>query len=115
MKPIRKSYTIQQVSEKLGIPRPTLRFWEKEFKGIIRPIRTNGGQRRYTVEQIVIIEKIQTLKKNGMRLAEIKDQFDSDPSIRINRSDSEKVQFIAEKIATLVKEEVYQFLSNGRV
>lgn len=115
MNPIRKSYTIQQLSEKLGIPRPTLRYWEKEFKGILRPIRTDGGQRRYSVEQISIIEKIQALKKSGMSLAEIRDHLDSEQVIRINRYDSEKVQFIAEKIATLVKKEVCRFLSNERI
>jgi DNA-binding transcriptional MerR regulator len=41
-------YTIQQLSEKLKISKPTLRFWEKELKNIIVPRRTGGGQRRYT-------------------------------------------------------------------
>ncbi|WP_369707420.1 MerR family transcriptional regulator [Desulfosarcina sp. BuS5] len=34
---------MQQVSTKLNILKPTLRFWEKEFNGILVPLRTNGG------------------------------------------------------------------------
>jgi len=45
-------YTIQQLSVKLQIPNPTLRFWEKELKGIIIPLRTQGGQRRYSIENL---------------------------------------------------------------
>ncbi|MBL7224540.1 MAG: MerR family transcriptional regulator [Desulfobacteraceae bacterium] len=30
---LRQFLTIQQVSQKLDIPKPTLRFWEKEFVG----------------------------------------------------------------------------------
>ena len=29
-----QAMTIQQVSEKLDVPKPTLRFWEREFEGI---------------------------------------------------------------------------------
>jgi hypothetical protein len=33
--------TIKQASEITGIPSHTLRFWEKEFEGILIPSRTN--------------------------------------------------------------------------
>ena len=39
-----QAITIQQVSQKLDVPKPTLRFWEKEFEGILVLLRTNGGQ-----------------------------------------------------------------------
>ena len=64
--------SIQEVSDRLKVPKPTLRFWEKEFDGILAPLRTNGGQRRYTVENIAVIEEIKKLKKKGMSLPEIK-------------------------------------------
>jgi MerR family transcriptional regulator/heat shock protein HspR len=65
-------FTIQQVSTKLNIPKPALRFWEKEFDGIIVPHRTRGGQRRYSVENIAVIEEIKKLKSKGMSLHAIK-------------------------------------------
>ena len=64
--------TIQQVSQKLDVPKPTLRFWEKEFEGILVPLRTNGGQRRYAPEHVSVIKKIKMLKKAGLSLVEIK-------------------------------------------
>ena len=67
-----KLHSIQQVSTKLNIPKPTLRFWEKEFEGILLPLRTHGGQRRYTTEHISIVEEINALKKAGLSLVEIK-------------------------------------------
>ena len=65
-------HSIQQISTTLNIPKPTLRFWEKEFEGILLPLRTNGGQRRYTSEHVSIIGEIKALKKAGLSLAEIK-------------------------------------------
>jgi UDP-N-acetylglucosamine 4,6-dehydratase len=41
------SATIKQASYITGVPLHTIRFWEKEFKGFLRPLRTNGGQRRF--------------------------------------------------------------------
>ena len=67
-----QAITIQQVSQKLDIPKPTLRFWEREFEGILVPLRTNGGQRRYAQEHVSIIEEIKMLKKAGLSLVEIK-------------------------------------------
>ena len=67
-----QAITIQQVSQKLDVPKPTLRFWEREFDGILVPLRTNGGQRRYAPEHISVIEEIKMLKKAGLSLVEIK-------------------------------------------
>ena len=67
-----QAITIQQVSQKLDVPKPTLRFWEREFEGILVPLRTNGGQRRYAPEHISVIEEIKKLKRAGLSLVEIK-------------------------------------------
>ena len=67
-----EAITIQQVSQRLNVPKPTLRFWEREFVGILAPLRTNGGQRRYAPEHVSIIEEIIMLKKAGLSLVEIK-------------------------------------------
>jgi DNA-binding transcriptional MerR regulator len=39
---------------------------------LLAPLRTNGGQRRYTVENIAVIEEIKKLKRKGMSLPDIK-------------------------------------------
>ena len=102
-----KLLSIEEVSLQLNIPKPTLRFWEKAFEGIFVPQRTQGGQRRYTFENIATIGQIRELRKKGMRLSDIKKEFSND-----NKGDflnSGKVDFLANKVADIVKIEIYSF------
>ncbi len=58
-----KLYSISQVNALTGVPKPTLRFWEKEFQQYIEPLRTPGNQRRYNENTIENIQKINHLVK----------------------------------------------------
>ena len=58
-----KLYSISQVNALTGVPKPTLRFWEKEFKEYIEPLRTPGNQRRYDEGTIENIQTINHLVK----------------------------------------------------
>jgi DNA-binding transcriptional MerR regulator len=99
--------TIEAVSRQLRIPKHTLRFWEKEFEGILNPSRTSGGQRRYTLDHIVRIEEINRLRKNGMGLAAIKRRLvESDQR---TRTGSDRIDLLASRVAEVVKAEVCQF------
>ena len=113
-----KLFTIQEISRKLEIPKSTLRFWEKEFNGFLVPIRTNGGQRRYTSEHISIVEEINALKKTGLSLAEIKRKLEKGQMSETGsqRSEDERtdgIDFLAERVAEAVKMEVLRFLGRG--
>jgi len=101
-------FTIQQLSLKLNIPKPTLRFWEKELDGIIVPQRTRGGQRRYTAEHISIIETITALKKSGKSLSEIKDKL-SNNKTKDDDFYFDEIDILAKRIARVVRAEVYNF------
>ena len=107
MKSQKQFLTIQQISENLEVPRPTLRFWEKEFEGILVPLRTKGGQRRYTAEHIFVVKEIRTLKKAGLSLSEIKRKLGD--SNHGNNSGQEGIDLLAEKVAEVVKSEVLRF------
>ncbi len=107
-------FTIQQVSTKLNIPKPTLRFWEKELDGIIVPIRTQGGQRRYTFEHIPIIEKINNLRREGMSLADIKRELGNNNKAQNGSSISNGMDLLAQRVAEVVRAEVYRFLEGDR-
>jgi DNA-binding transcriptional MerR regulator len=100
-------FTIQQLSLKLDIPKPTLRFWEKELDGIIAPLRTSGGQRRYSVETVSVIEEIRRLRERGMSLAEIRVQLSNKK--KGDYSDLNNIDLLAERIADMVRTEVYSF------
>jgi|GEM_PF-691057 len=109
MDSIKQLFTIQQVSTKLNIPKPTLRFWEEELDGIIVPNRTPGGQRRYSSEHISIIEDIAYLKKRGMSLAEIRKQLGNQYKQNDDFLDSNNIDLLAERIAEAVRAEIYSF------
>ncbi len=108
-----KLYTIQQLSQRLDIPKPTLRFWERELDGIIDPIRTNGGQRRYRHEHIQVIEEIKSLQENGMSLSEIKEILANADITCMRDPELKNVDILASRIAKIVKEEIYRFLNKA--
>ena len=55
--------TIGEVSNLTGIPIHTIRYWENEFNGYLKPERTNGRQRRYDERAVRKILEIKTLLK----------------------------------------------------
>ena len=115
---LRQFLTIQQVSQKLDVPKPTLRFWEREFVGILVPLRTNGGQRRYAPEHVSVIEEIKMLKKAGLSLVEIKRKLGKgqmseagSPGSGDGRTDG--IDLLADRVAEVVKMEVLGFFQRG--
>jgi len=111
-------HSIQQLSTKLNIPKPTLRFWEKEFEGILLPLRTNGGQRRYTSEHVSVIKEIKMLKKAGLSLIEIKSklgkgQMSEARSQRSGDGRTDRIDLLADRVAEVVKIEVLRFFQRG--
>lgn len=111
-----KHMTIQEVSEWTGLPKSTLRYWEKELSRHIRPERTPGGQRRYSIEHIQMFKEVQHLKKHGKKMIEIRQLFNRQNSLTSDYSDPSKlsVEILAKRIAELVSNEVSQFLSAQR-
>ena len=108
-------YSIQQISSKLNIPKPTLRFWEKEFEGILLPLRTHGGQRRYAPEHIAIVEKIYAMKKAGLSLADIKTKLSGkltskSGSLSLGDGSTAGIDILVERVTEVVKAEVVKFL-----
>lgn len=54
-------YRIQEAAELLGVHQGTVRRWESEGK--IKSIKTTGGHRRYTLEELNKIKKVEPLDK----------------------------------------------------
>jgi DNA-binding transcriptional MerR regulator len=108
--------TIQEVSDRLGLPKSTLRYWEKELGEFIRPKRTPGGQRRYDMENIYLFQRVRELKNRGLSLSEIeltlKNSFNQKAAM--NPLHDSSIEFLARRIAALVKLEVSNYLSGGK-
>ena len=80
----KKFYKIGDVSEILGIPESTLRYWESQFT-IIKPKRNKKNIRYYTPNDIEIISKVYYLvKEKGLKL------YAAQAQIRHNRDGVDK-------------------------
>ena len=111
MNHLEQLFTIQQISRKLSIPCSTLRYWEKELDGIISPLRTAGGQRRYTLEHLEIIQKINRMRKQGRRLSEIKSKLNSlNPGMKLPTHPAD-LEVLVERVTEVVKSEIYRLLN----
>ncbi|MFH1020213.1 MAG: polysaccharide biosynthesis protein, partial [Pseudomonadota bacterium] len=45
-------YRIKEIGLELGVPVSTIRYWQKEFADFITPQKTDGGQRRYSQQDV---------------------------------------------------------------
>lgn len=59
----KRYFSISEVADLFEIATSVLRYWENEFKSL-NPSKGRNGVRRYTVEDIVEIEKIHDLLKH---------------------------------------------------
>ena len=96
------TFTIGQVSKELDVSCHTLRFWEKELGEVLVPLRTNGGQRRYTTKHVETIKEIKRLRNSGLSLAQIKAKMGNQGSPRNSRK-SDIVDRVAREIAEMVR------------
>jgi DNA-binding transcriptional MerR regulator len=66
-------YTIKQVSERLHMPKDTLRYYDK--LGLVCPKRSENGYRYYTGQDLLDLQYAEVMKFSGFTLAEIKQTF----------------------------------------
>jgi len=59
--PIETLYSISQVHALTGVPKSTIRFWEKEFSDFLNPLRSVGNQRRYDKASVDTLSRINQL------------------------------------------------------
>ena len=109
--------TIQEVSDRLGLPKSTLRYWEKELQEYIKPDRTPGGQRRYDMGHIDFFKRVCAMKNSGMSLRKIKRAlaYPSDQDPLMVPQGGTSIDLFAQRIAELVKREVSLFLSHDKL
>lgn len=75
MKMQKRMFRIGDLAEKLSIEKFVIRFWEKEFK--VKTIRSDGGQRFYSQEDLERFQRIkQLLYENGFTIAGAKKELE---------------------------------------
>lgn len=75
------TYTISELAEQFGITTRTIRYYEEI--GLLKPNRTEGGQRIFSKTESVRLRLIFRGKKYGFNLQEIREMiqlFDNDPT-----------------------------------
>jgi DNA-binding transcriptional MerR regulator len=66
-----QTFTISQLSNHVGLPTKTIRFYEE--KGIIRsPERAENGYRTYSQQDVATLETIRSARDLGLPISEIK-------------------------------------------
>lgn len=100
----KKYYKIKDVSEMLGVPQSTLRFWEKEFPQV-KPVRSPKNIRYYRPEDIRTLEIISfLLKTRGLHLDAAKEQMRVNSKNISRRLDTiERLTDIRSRLETLRK------------
>ena len=105
-----KTLTIQEVSDRAGISKHTLRFWERELNGVITPLRTKGGQRRYTLEHVLMVEEIKRLKGKGHSLDDIRRELNRRFNMEEEHYNHQRADVLANRIAEMVRTAIFSFL-----
>lgn len=63
------SLNIAALTKRTGVPADTIRKWEQRY-GVLRPQRTQGGQRRYSELDVARVEWLKARLSEGYRIGE---------------------------------------------
>lgn len=92
-------YVISVAAELAGMHPQTLRIYER--RGLVRPARTSGGNRRYSDHDIARLRRIAELASQGMNLEGIRHVMSLEEEvIRLRR----EVEQLKAELATAVQE-----------
>lgn len=90
-------YVISVAAELAGMHPQTLRIYER--RGLVQPARTNGGNRRYSDDDIELLRRISELVESGMNLEGIRRVMELEAEVERLRSELEHArQQVAEAV-----------------
>lgn len=95
-----KLFSIQEVSQMLGIPKDTLRYYDRI--GIVSPLRDDNQYRKYTNNDLIDLMNIQMMQYADFSLKEIEGKFDFHKVENVDPAKCEAVAaFLDEKNAEI--------------
>ncbi|MFT3851892.1 MAG: helix-turn-helix transcriptional regulator [Ilumatobacteraceae bacterium] len=86
-------YVISVAAELAGMHPQTLRIYER--RGLVRPARTQGGNRRYSDVDIDRLRRIAELAGEGMNLEGIRRVMELEEEVRRLRAENEQLRTTA--------------------
>ena len=89
--------TIKEVEQELGIPRASIRFYEKER--LIEPKREENGYREYDEKDVATLRKVIIFRKIGLPVSEIEEILDG--AKPLSEALGENIMKLQEQLAEL--------------
>ena len=74
---------ISALSRRTGVAPDTLRKWEQRY-GVLRPVRTAGGQRRYSEVDVQRVEWLRDRIRDGWRIGEAARVIDEEGAVALD-------------------------------
>ena len=88
--PARGVFVISVAAELAGVHPQTLRIYER--KGLVDPARTPGGSRRYSDDDIALLQRIQELTNDGLNLAGVQRVLDLEAELDHARAQAREAE-----------------------
>jgi DNA-binding transcriptional MerR regulator len=113
--PDKQFFPIGEVSRILQLPAYVLRYWESQFR-ILRPMRRNSGQRKYTRNDIETVFQVKDLLHNkkftiaGAKKYLSGDRRKKDETVTLNVNMGEKSKSVDTGVLKEVKQELEEIL-----
>lgn len=95
-------YVISVAAELSGMHPQTLRIYER--KGLVQPARTSGGSRRYSDDDVALLQRISELTSEGMNLVGVKRVLDLEQRVAALEDELAKHQKVSKTVDEAVRE-----------
>ncbi|HQX06796.1 MAG TPA: MerR family transcriptional regulator [Zoogloea sp.] len=97
--PLKRYFTIGEVSELCGVKPHVLRYWEQEFTQL-RPVKRGGNRRYYQHHEVLLIRRIrELLYQDGFTISGARNRLDEVASRK--REDAEESVGLREQMASI--------------
>jgi DNA-binding transcriptional MerR regulator len=91
--PGRGLFSISVAAERTGLHQQTLRIYERE--GLVDPVRSPGGTRRYSTEDIGRLQQIMALTADGLNLAGVRRVLELQEETRLLQAEIDRLKAAA--------------------
>ena len=98
----RQNFSIGYTSQVTGLPQSVLRYWETVFPQF-RPMKTVGGTRRYTQEDVDLVLKIKDLLyQRKFTIAGAKTFLDNEEPVRMAHSEISLRDYVVTELEGII-------------
>jgi len=98
-------FSVAETARRVGVAASTLRTWERRY-GVQPTLRTGGGHRRYTLDDVAALQRVRQLIDAGLPTASAAARsLDDGPPVRTRRGGTGLAARFASAVTTLDRDE----------